>query len=97
MYYVVSPIDLALRSGVITEADLGSPWQFTNPLTDKDGSYVSTDVSLRDFVRYEAVAQQVAVWLLNDDTNSSGGEHEWHQAFTTGFRRWFLEWWHKSQ
>lgn len=98
MYYVVSPIDWALRPGVITEGDLSSQDQLfnTNPIKDKDASYVSTDVSLREFVAQEQVARQVAIWLLNDNTNNSAGEHEWHQAFTSVFRRWFLEWWPKS-
>lgn len=98
MYYVVSPIDWASRPGVITEADLASPGQgFGSSLTDKDGSYVSTDVSIRDFISSEQLAQQVTVWLLNDNTNSTQGEHEWHEAYSSGFRTWFQEWWPKSQ
>ena len=85
---------------VITEADLASPGQnMGDPLTDKDAQPEKTAISIRSFLYHEQgqMAEDVAVWLLNDDTGNT--EHEWHQAYIpgVGFRAWFTFWWNDGE
>jgi hypothetical protein len=98
-------IQSGARSGTISEADLASPWQkMGNPLANKDLLPQSTANSLQTFIYQEALAEHIAIWLVNDDTDPDldlkrAREHGWHQAYTPtlGFRPWFTNWWYESE
>lgn len=87
------------RPAVITEADLASPRQgMGNPIISKDVNPDLVATSIRTFLFYEEKAENIAIWLLNDDTGGQT-DHTWHQAYTPpdGFRAWFTIWWNGNE
>jgi hypothetical protein len=100
-------LDGGSKPGFITEADLfsykpsgGIGQDDHQPLQNKDNNAgVTAADSLRKFILSEPSFRTTAIaaWLLNDNVNSSGQDHNWHEAYNdqsgNAQRNWFTQWW----
>lgn len=108
--WMKNAIDVQKKPVVITEADLGSPWQMRglNPLPNKRTGNNPTIAanSIRHFFSSEhwfggqfhyGKFPDIASWLLADDTGNA--EHNWHKAYEEGglVHLWFIEWYQNEE